>query len=365
MSVLVTGASGFIGHHVVRTLRSRGEDVVATGRRAGALQPLQEAGARVVTANLATDSLREMVRGCHAVVHCAAMAAPWGKRDAFVRDNVTATERLLEAAAEAGVQRFVHISSPSIYSAFEHQVNVDEAFTAPARWANPYGETKWLSEQRVFDPRFASLQPVALRPRAVFGEGDRAIVPRVLAVARRGRFPLIDGGASLIDVTYVGNVVSAIETALSTPRENCGRAYNITNGEPMAVRELLTKLFGAPRRKSSLCAAAAAGGIHRCAGVGGDCRASAERRRATTHAIWNRATDLQHDVGHRCRARAARLHAERIGGRRTETLRGLVETPWHALSGRCSKSGTVCIRNAALCEEGAGDCVSSLPWSVC
>jgi nucleoside-diphosphate-sugar epimerase len=245
MSVLVTGASGFIGHHVVRTLRSRGEDVVATGRRAGALQPLQEAGARVVTANLATDSLREMIRGCHAVVHCAAMAAPWGKRDAFVRDNVTATERLLEAAAEAGVQRFVHISSPSIYSAFEHQVNVDEAFTAPARWANPYGETKWLSEQRVFDPRFASLQPVALRPRAVFGEGDRAIVPRVLAVARRGRFPLIDGGASLIDVTYVGNVVSAIETALSTPRENCGRAYNITNGEPMAVRELLTKLFGA------------------------------------------------------------------------------------------------------------------------
>ncbi len=244
MSVLVTGASGFIGHHVVRALLARGDEVVATGRTASALQPLREAGARVVTANLATDSLRELTRGSHAVVHCAAMAAPWGDRDAFVRDNVLATERLLEAAGEAGVRRFVHVSSPSIYSALAHQLNVPEAFTPPARWPTPYGETKWLSEQRVFDSRFASMEPVALRPRAVFGEGDRAIVPRVLKVAKQGRFPLIDEGAALIDVTYVGNVVSAVERALAAPRENCGRAYNITNGEPMPVRELLDRLFG-------------------------------------------------------------------------------------------------------------------------
>lgn len=245
MSVLVTGASGFIGHHVARTLLSRGEEVVATGRTASALQPLQSAGARVVTADLSKDSLGELTRGCHAVVHCAAMAAPWGQRDAFVRDNVQSTERLLVAAADAGVKRFVHLSSPSIYSALEHQTNVPEAFTAPAHWPTPYGETKWLSEQQVLDPCFASMEPVVLRPRAVFGEGDRAIVPRVLAVAKRGRFPLIDGGSALIDVTYVGNVVSAIELALRAPREQCGQAYNITNGEPMTVRDLLDRLFAA------------------------------------------------------------------------------------------------------------------------
>jgi nucleoside-diphosphate-sugar epimerase len=243
MNVLVTGASGFIGQHVARTLAGRGMSVVATGRTPSALAPLAATGARIVTANLATDSLDGLLRGCDAVVHCAAMAAPWGAKEAFVRDNVRATERLLHAAFEAGVRRFVHLSSPSIYAGFTDQLDVSEAFTPPKRWTSIYGETKWVSEQCVLQPRFASLEPVVLRPRAVFGEGDRAIVPRVLAVARRGRFPLIRGGRAMIDVTYVGNVVSAVERALETPRENTGRAYNITNGEPMTVRRLLDRLF--------------------------------------------------------------------------------------------------------------------------
>jgi len=245
MSILVTGASGFIGQHVARTLAGRGVQVVATGRSPAALAPLAAIGAHIVTANLATDSLASLLRGCEAVVHCAAMAAPWGAKEAFIRDNIRATERLLEAAAEAGVRRFVHLSSPSIYAGFEDQLNVREPFTPPQRWTSIYGETKWISEQCVLQPRFASLEPVVLRPRAVFGEGDRAIVPRVLAVARRGRFPLIRRGEAMIDVTYVANVVSAVERALETPRENAGHAYNITNGEPMTVRRLLDRLFAA------------------------------------------------------------------------------------------------------------------------
>jgi nucleoside-diphosphate-sugar epimerase len=243
--VLVTGASGFIGQHVVRTLLARGHDVSATGRSAGALAPLAEAGARTATADLAADPIDSLVRGHTAVVHCAALAAPWGRRESFVRNNVHTTERLLDAAVGAGVTRFVHLSSPSIYSSFRDQIGVKEAFTPPSRWPSPYGETKWLSEQLVLDSRFASLEPVVLRPRAVFGEGDRVILPRILAVARRGVFPMLNRGAAQIDVTYIGNVVAAVELALTTSRENAGRAYNITNGEPMPVRELLDRLFAA------------------------------------------------------------------------------------------------------------------------
>ena len=245
MRVLVTGASGFIGQHVVRALLARGHDVSATGRSAAALAPLADVGARTVTADLASDPLDDLVRGHASVVNCAALAAPWGRRDSFVRNNVQTAERLLVAAAAAGVTRFVHLSSPSIYSSFKDQIAVREAFTPPHRWTTPYGETKWLSEQIVLDRRFASLQPVVLRPRAVFGEGDRVIVPRILAVARKGIFPVINGGAAQIDVTYVANVVTAVELALSTSSENVGRAYNITNGEPMPVRELLDRLFAA------------------------------------------------------------------------------------------------------------------------
>jgi nucleoside-diphosphate-sugar epimerase len=193
------------------------------------------------------DTLDELVRGRAAVVNCAALAAPWGRRDSFVRNNVRTAERLLVAAAAAGVTRFVHLSSPSIYSSFQDQIGVSEAFTPPRQWTTPYGETKWLSERLVLDPQFSALQPVVLRPRAVFGEGDRAIVPRILAVARSGIFPALNGGVAQIDVTYVANVVTAVELALSTPSENAGRAYNITNGEPMEVRELLERLFAALR----------------------------------------------------------------------------------------------------------------------
>jgi nucleoside-diphosphate-sugar epimerase len=243
--ILVTGASGFIGQHVARTLLSGGHHVSATGRSAAALLTLTQAGAQVVTADLAVDPIDDLVSGHAAVVNCAALAAPWGRRDSFVRNNVRTTERLLAAAAAAGVKRFVHLSSPSIYSSFRDQLGVAEGFTPPRRWTTHYGETKWLSEQLVLDRRFAALEPIVLRPRAVFGEGDRVIVPRILEVARKGVFPIVNGGIAQIDVTYVTNVVMAVELALTTARENVGRAYNITNGEPMSVRELLDQLFTA------------------------------------------------------------------------------------------------------------------------
>src|SRR5690606_20307647 len=116
MRVLVTGASGFIGQHVARTLIAHGHAVTATGRSAARLAPLANVGATVRPADLAVDPLDDLVRGHSAVVNCAALAAPFGPRAAFMRDNVLTAERLLDAAASAGIARFVHLSSPSIYA---------------------------------------------------------------------------------------------------------------------------------------------------------------------------------------------------------------------------------------------------------
>ena len=88
---------------------------------------------------------------------------------------------------------------------------------------------------------------VILRPRAVFGEGDRAIFPRILALAARGWFPYIAGGHARIDTTYVGNVTDAVLAALELPPAREPLVFNLSNGEPMAVRDLLQRLFDALR----------------------------------------------------------------------------------------------------------------------
>lgn len=245
-TVVVTGASGFIGGHVARRLHASGRAVLATGRDQAALAQLREAGMRTHAADLVADPLDALFDGADTLVHAAALSSPWGPRDAFIAANVTATERVLAAARRAGVRRVVHFSSPSLYFRMQDREHVPEAFEPPRRWITAYAESKWLGEERV---RAAcadgAMQAAILRPRAVFGDGDRAIFPRLIAVARRGRFPLVNGGRARIDVTYVDNVVDATVLAIDAELPQAATAFNISNGEPMPVRTLLDALYAA------------------------------------------------------------------------------------------------------------------------
>lgn len=244
--IVVTGASGFIGGALVRRLRAEARAVRANGRDGSALAPLHALGADTLRADLAGDSLQPLFEGAHTLVHCAALSSPWGRRDDFIRANVTATRRTLEAAARAGVKRVVHLSSPSLYFRLRDQYDLDERFVPPRRWITAYAESKWLAEQEVRRICAAhAMEAAILRPRAVFGPGDRAIFPRLIAVASRGRFPLVGGGRARIDVTHIDNLVDAMVLAMERPLPRPVRAFNISNGEPMAVAELLELLFGA------------------------------------------------------------------------------------------------------------------------
>lgn len=241
--ILVTGASGFIGHHVVRALAMRGHEVSANGRDAARLEANRTVARRIVAADLADDPLEPLLVDHDTVIHCAALSAPWGPRAAFERANVLATRRLLEAARRVGVRRFIHLGSPSIYFRFRDQYGIGETFTPPRRWITEYARSKWVSEDCVRDACDETLQTLILRPRAVFGAGDRAILPRLLAVAERGWFPLVAGGEALIDVTDVDNLSRLIADCVEYGWTGSGQAYNVTNGEPLRVKDLLSALF--------------------------------------------------------------------------------------------------------------------------
>ncbi|KAB7771695.1 radical SAM protein [Xanthomonas sp. LMG 12462] len=251
--VLVTGASGFIGAYIVRALAAAGVPVRASGRDTTKLAAFAgDPRIEVQRADLCRDDLAPLLHGCDAVIHCAALSAPWASAETFRLANVVATERLLAAALATRVRRFVHFSSPSIYFRFADQYQVREAFTPPARWIGGYPQTKWEAEEKVRAAAAAGLPAVVLRPRAVFGQGDNAIVPRLLAVAQRGWFPLINGGRAMIDVCCVENAVAAALAALRAEHIGDGRAYNISNGVPIAVRDLLTELFAVLRLRVRL-----------------------------------------------------------------------------------------------------------------
>jgi nucleoside-diphosphate-sugar epimerase len=259
-SALVTGASGFLGGHVVRDLRAHGYTVTAAGRRAEALPD----GPTFVGAldDLARSDVRADV-----VVHCAARSSPWGRWSEFEHDNVTGTARVLAYARRVGARRLVHISSPGIYATPHDRLAIREHDVDPSRPMNHYIRSKLHAEAllRAAVGRPGGPEVVVLRPRGIIGPGDPALVPRLLRVHGRFGVPLVRGGRGLVDLTAVENVALAVRLAAEVPAA-AGTAFNITNGDPRPFVDLLDQLLtglGLPLRHRPL----PAGPVSALAGV--------------------------------------------------------------------------------------------------
>jgi nucleoside-diphosphate-sugar epimerase len=233
--------------------------VRATGRNLETLAGLAAEGIETVAADLLNGAdMERAVDGCSAVVHAGALSSAWGRRADFLETNAVATCRLFTLARGAGCRAFVLISSPSVYFAFKHRRAIREDSPLP-RPVNAYAESKRLAEEAVLAG--SSMRTVVLRPQAIFGEGETALLPRLLRTARRFGVPELTPGGPVLDLTYVDNVCHAVALAL----EGSARGtFNITNGEPVALlpflKDLLSRL-GEPwksvRRPRGLLLAAA------------------------------------------------------------------------------------------------------------
>jgi len=248
---VVTGATGFLGGALARRLRNEGFDVRGLGRNAYAGRALEKSHIQFVRADV-TDSLalREACHGAHFLFHCAALSSPWGRKSEFYRSNVIGTRVALAASAAARVRRFIHVSSPSIFVDANDRFDLSEDATPAASPINAYAATKLLAEAEV--KRFAAegLPTVTLRPQGIFGPGDPSIFPRIIRIAKSGRFPVIGNGQNMVDLTYVDNVVEALIACMDAPAA-VGRVYHITNGEPLVLYETIARVLqgiGVPYR---------------------------------------------------------------------------------------------------------------------
>ena len=271
MRILVTGASGLLGRETATRLSARGEAVTVLQRGASGLAghapgdgpPIEEVRGDIADAEV----VRAAVAGHDAVVHLAARVGVVGSSAAFTAANVTGTRNLLTAARDAGVGRFVHVSSPAVAHAGEPLVGAGAGAADPEGANGHYARTKARAEQLVLAAG-DHLDVVAIRPHLVWGPGDTQLIGRIVDRARSGRLALVDDGAALIDTTYLDNAVDALAAALDRVSDPAvrGRAFVVSNGQPRTVAELLARIcraagLPAPRRRVPLPVAWAGGAV--------------------------------------------------------------------------------------------------------
>jgi 2-alkyl-3-oxoalkanoate reductase len=273
---LVTGGTGFLGRGIVERLLAEGRRVTVLARTPA--PDLEKRGVRFVRASLDdAPAVAAACAGIETIFHAAAKVGVWGRYDDFFRTNVLGTRALLAGAQRHGVRHFVHTSTPSVVYNGRALAGVDESLPLTTNCPSPYPLTKAIAEREVLAANSPVLRTIALRPHLIWGPGDPHLVPRVLARARAGRLRIVGSGTNRVDMVYLANAVDAhllAEHALaqchllsdigSGVRRADGRAFFITNGEPMSlwawINELLRDLGQPPvTKRISLGAATAIG----------------------------------------------------------------------------------------------------------
>ncbi|MEW6524261.1 MAG: NAD-dependent epimerase/dehydratase family protein [Bacillota bacterium] len=240
MRVLVTGATGFVGRRVAKSLAGAGHEVWALVRPTSSerhVRYLESVGSRLHRGDVEDlASLERACRGADAVVHCAGHVQDWGPREPFYRANALGTGNVATAAAGSGVSRLVHISTTDVYG-YPHRRQVAEDHPMVPR--NYYNATKILGEQKVRD--LAGDRAVILRPASIYGPGSRSFVVDFLTQIRQGYFPFFRSRRIIAGMTYVDNLAAAVLLTLKAPTAG-GMAYNITDGSDVTWEEFVDAL---------------------------------------------------------------------------------------------------------------------------
>jgi UDP-glucuronate 4-epimerase len=252
MRALVTGCAGFIGSHLTESLLTDGHSVVGVDcfndnyGRAEKLRNLEPAknweDFELVAIDLSRGDLRELVEECDCVFHLAAepgVRTSWGKRfDSYLRNNVLATQHLLEAAREWPEKRFIYASSSSVYGEAERLPTSEDVTPLPF---SPYGVTKLDAEHlcRVYHSNYG-VEAVILRYFSVYGprqRPDMAFSRFCDAAIRNEQITVFGDGEQTRDFTFVADVVSA--TRLALKKGAAGRVLNVGGGSQVSVRAAL------------------------------------------------------------------------------------------------------------------------------
>ena len=239
--VLVTGASGFIGSHLVRRCMQDGYRVRALVRRGNAPAWMQQQGVEVVDGDLRDPrAVGRAVEGCGLVFHAAALTSDWGDPRNFADINVGGTLNIAEAALRSGVRRFVYVST---YEVFDHVhfERLDESMPFSVR-GQLYPDTKIRATETVREFIAKGLPASVVYPVWVYGPNDRTLFP-LLADAIRNRQIFYWAYHARMSLVYIDNLVDLLMLAATHPAAG-GETFLACDGENLTFEDFCERLAG-------------------------------------------------------------------------------------------------------------------------
>ncbi|TGK33430.1 NAD-dependent epimerase/dehydratase family protein [Leptospira gomenensis] len=239
MNLFITGASGFVGEAATRIL-SKNHIVYAMSRSEKTDVPIRAAGGKPIRSELNAVSSK-LLQGIDVVIHSAAYVEQWGPFSDFWKVNVEGTEQLLKAAKEAGVKRFIFIGTEAALFYGQPMIDIDESYPYPKSTPFPYSRTKAEAEKRVLAANSTTMSTISIRPRLIWGPGDKTVLPVLLKMVSDGAFSWIDRGNAFTNTTHIANLVHAIELSLN--KGQGGKVYFVTDDETLKFRNFLTSLL--------------------------------------------------------------------------------------------------------------------------
>ncbi len=241
MRVLITGATGLLGGHLIKELQQRGEDIRALVLPVENADRLRAQGVEVVRGDITDAStLAGAVKDVELVFHLAAMMGVWRPLSDYRLVNVTGSENLYKAAQKAGVRRYVHTSSHCVYGLGLGRFLTERDPLRPD--THPYSITKAEGDRLMRRLMLDSpVETVILRPGSFFGPGDKLNFGRMAQRMKDGKGVIIGRGDNHLPFCYITDIVQGFMLAAYHEKAS-GNVYNITNDRPLTQQEMFNEI---------------------------------------------------------------------------------------------------------------------------
>jgi nucleoside-diphosphate-sugar epimerase len=239
MRVLVTGATGFTGAHLVRRLRARGYDVTMLDiQRNASAAELEAAGARLVVGSVTDSELVDRtVPGHEMVFHLAAAFRQISESANFYRQvNIDGTRNVLIASERHSVGKIIHCSTSGVHGGDKKRLPWNE--DSPIGPDDLYQQTKWGGEQVCQEFIRRGLDITIVRPTSEYGPGDVHGMRSLFRMAKTGRFLMFGHGRGTVHPVYIDNLIDLFELAANNPQSR-GRAYIAGDERPCTLNDLV------------------------------------------------------------------------------------------------------------------------------